>query len=909
MKDNNLNCYTGYKSLSLFLVFILLLINSTHQLVKCKQNLMQNFYLQGMPYSISMKMHVCPHVHDKCCSIADEVKISHLWNKHTEPLVQRYSEDVVANINSILRSFFRLMKLDPEEMILKYVVPKEVPFLYKHCYTRRGYSATKRDIALSKEFKTGFHKFLKLRIWKPKKPKRRIKIYGELQKENVHFYASRTSCNSGIDVFHRDFVVVNQEKTQHCIGIHDKFMDFRIKDFISLLPSVKNTLNFMVDMKKSFYCNLCDAHSHQFFDLKEKEVIISQKFCNNVLRQKMDYFKFMHIIFIEFANELLQYQGCYETDGRVFQFPIRTFLDKYLKRIPLIKRCLTSLDDKKNFYKNCWMICEKYRYYTFSPFFDGDVELLRRINVSLFSFHRKVMRASTLEEKRKNKIFRDFNISKKKQKSAIAKELVLPENIDGLLIEPLLLEPLNPNHMITNKKYYFKKDDMVRLIGHPHGEKYQVGYRTDQEKKFMQAHTKYIKGLVKKEKDKFKKMAFIKARRKKGYWEPPLKAKFKLPLKKPVVTLAGNVDRLSTHKFEEHLGTHSYPQRSLFLTRSNEEQPDEMLKKMTINDDEAEEMLKSFGYKAPQERELSLSLTDNNPANKKKRKLNKKNKESVHRRVYNIFNKRAASEVKNRENLKKQTIKEDGKVKPKKLKKGDIIVKSPPDKKKARTKETKYQDFYSKPLEHAQRKRMPVKKKVYPPTIKVENPNEIFERITDKIDIEDFEYKFEKVGLDPLHNIELVNFKYNITRLIEMRYKLPEKLVATTVHQYLSIDKQFLKEFNKDIEKDIDVYEDVNEVMMEVNRMKQFRKKLMMYEPNPVLLHKINKDIKDLQKKAAENNARKQVVKKAMKARRNRKGHTDLNVNKHYDHHHHHDLYFNDTFHGIADMFTHIFGS
>ena len=917
--------------------FILLfIIGGTNQLIPCNQNLMRNFYLQGIRIAIVDKMYVCPHVHDKCCTLADEVKISHLWNKHTQPLIERYSGVAVANINSIVRNFFKMMSLDPELMILKYVVPREVPFMYKHCTTQKGLLETSVDKKRLKEYKTGFLKFLKLRVWKykPRKRRRRIKIRGGFPKEGVKTYKNQTSCKTYNDIFFRDFIVVNQEKTEHCIGIHDKFMDFRVKDFISLLPNVKITMAFIGDIKKTLYCNLCNAHMHQYFDTKNKEIVLSKTFCRKLLFTKIDYFKFMHIIFIEFANELLQYQACFETNAKVFEFPYVTFITKYLRRIPLIKRCLNGLDNKKNFYKNCWMICELYKYYTFSPFFEGDIELFRRINVSLFSFMRKLMRAETVENAREKLIFKRFGIRTKDRNTALAKELLLPENIDGTLIEPLLLDPLNPNHLITNKHYYMSNSDMHRLLNKDMTSEYWVGYRSDQQKAFGKANLTYLKAKHKKVVTKLKNQIRVMKLKKAGNWVQPAKKKLIFPLKKPVKTLAGNVDMLSTVKFMEHMGQHLYPQRSLFMTRTDEAKPEDIVNQMNLSEEEKQEMIKSYGYAAPKER--GLSLIDEIPKHKS-RKYRSPRKSWFHRkqakeqsrilagnspiprklisrsqRDYNNMMAKGEPEVRRRKHLKKTTIQKDPPKKPKRRRKGSkkkFSAKAPKDKKSTTNKHTPFEDFYSKTQTHGKRFIPKKKKKPYPMTVPTEPLHQIFERVQAKIDIQEFAHVYRKRGLDPLHNLELVNFRYNITRLIEMRYKLPEKLTAYTVQTYIALNKELIKDFNKDIDHEIEIYEDVNDIMFDVNRLKQLRKKLMKLDKDPILLHKINKEIRHLKKAAKANAARREIVRRNARKRKNMTGHTDLNHNKYPNYHHHHDFYFNDTFHGIQEMFTHIFGS
>ena len=48
---------------------------------------MEKFFLTGMKYAIYGNMKICPHIKDKCCTIADEIWISKLWKNRTKALI------------------------------------------------------------------------------------------------------------------------------------------------------------------------------------------------------------------------------------------------------------------------------------------------------------------------------------------------------------------------------------------------------------------------------------------------------------------------------------------------------------------------------------------------------------------------------------------------------------------------------------------------------------------------------------------------------------------------------------------------------------------------------------------------------------------------------------------------------
>lgn len=189
-------------------------------------------------------------------------------------------------------------------------------------------------------------------------------------------------------VFH-EFLVVNNAKAEHCLNIYEKFLNFDAGQFKQALKIVRSELNSISGYKKTFYCFLCDAKAQRFMDEGARQMMIEDDFCRALIVQKEEYLRFMHIIFVEFADSLLQFINCHETDGAVFTFPFENFLTRQKRRVPLIQRCLASAK-QGNFLADCWFICNKFSLHRFSNFWEGELHLYDRILVVIKSFLRKL---------------------------------------------------------------------------------------------------------------------------------------------------------------------------------------------------------------------------------------------------------------------------------------------------------------------------------------------------------------------------------------------------------------------------------------------------------------------------------------------------------------------------------------
>ena len=52
-----------------------IITHKTIQVSKCNRRVLSSFLLGGAKYSQYAPMKICPQIHDKCCTLADEIKI------------------------------------------------------------------------------------------------------------------------------------------------------------------------------------------------------------------------------------------------------------------------------------------------------------------------------------------------------------------------------------------------------------------------------------------------------------------------------------------------------------------------------------------------------------------------------------------------------------------------------------------------------------------------------------------------------------------------------------------------------------------------------------------------------------------------------------------------------------------
>ena len=218
---------------------------------------------------------------------------------------------------------------------------------------------------------------------RPKTPIRRpFEFEEELPERKVQCTYLDRSVNKYI-------TIKNRHKEEFCLDIRDKLKKFKIKDFRAHIPDIKVEMVRLMNLKKSFYCYLCDIQKQKRIDEANSLVTFDAHFCRRLVIDFRDYIKFQNVLLIEYIDLVLQYVRCFQTSVDEARFPYSSFLLMYQKNFEVIQKCYNNID-QPDFMKHCVFLCQQYSYTTFSRFFDGNPDLINKILMTLSSFFRKL---------------------------------------------------------------------------------------------------------------------------------------------------------------------------------------------------------------------------------------------------------------------------------------------------------------------------------------------------------------------------------------------------------------------------------------------------------------------------------------------------------------------------------------
>ena len=555
---------------------------------------------------------------------------------------------------------------------------------------------------------------------------------------NQRPFVSKFKCRDSFTNFDKDYLIVNQQKTKYCMNLYEGFLLFDFEIFKGFLKTVKANMQKVHYLKKYFYCAICDAHAISYIDHYKKVMHYEPKFCSALIKEHLDYLKFMHVVFIEFADSMLQYVQCYESDATSFSFPFQNFLVKYKRRIPLFQKCFRAVETEgEDFMASCWFICNKFSLLRVSNIFDGDIALLQRIKVALVSFIRKF--GLQLSEHRSKQM-------KRREKGKPSFDLGVLNNVDGTLVEPV-----TSAFLISNGKFILNDIDRPKILGNYTMNANRIP-TPDMEVKVDELLGAVNLGSIK----QIREMDPMR--------NSTLRKKFMQNLNH---TYEGDINAYEVSPVNKLIN--QLYNVTLSVNVSNHMLPPRLLKHKVLN------IIKNSGLGVKNiERRLNLDAD-----------IGFENPDSLEE-----------DQGRDRLNLRRTNRASNaGEYKKKSINSGSIMI-----------------DDGVSVIERAINSKQPnIKKKrdrkaevdeemmVY----KLEYPSEMYEKEKPRTDLYNYGTLIQGEGLNPLKFVNLINFHANVTGLIGKNFKPRERIDRDTMLEYMTNDNKRINRFNEEIDEEI----------------------------------------------------------------------------------------------------------
>lgn len=142
--------------------------------------------------------------------------------------------------------------------------------------------------------------------------------------------------------------------------------------------TIKKTYDFLYKSRQGFYCSLCDAKSHPFYNLTMSEVVQSQGFCAKMVEESLNYFLFKYNYFVKISRLYSEFlvkcdlKGVYHKN-RFLKHEMKFYRkDKIIGELEGCKKGF----DKPGAMVGCSKFCGRFNPTKYDEFLEGEIDKL-----------------------------------------------------------------------------------------------------------------------------------------------------------------------------------------------------------------------------------------------------------------------------------------------------------------------------------------------------------------------------------------------------------------------------------------------------------------------------------------------------------------------------------------------------
>ena len=172
--------------------------------------------------------------------------------------------------------------------------------------------------------------------------------------------------------------VFDEKRFRYCVQLAYDFRAESASKDLGSLDDIRDQMNQLMELKKSFYCSACHSKDSMNIVLSEGTVIISEEFCYDFITKFKPYLDWKYTKFHEFQSKIFQYLSCFGKPGNLTDtYPYESYDSLLPKNFTDWTRC-SNVNSIQNI-SNCFSICSQIKLNTYSEIIDGDRKNLKRL--------------------------------------------------------------------------------------------------------------------------------------------------------------------------------------------------------------------------------------------------------------------------------------------------------------------------------------------------------------------------------------------------------------------------------------------------------------------------------------------------------------------------------------------------
>lgn len=124
--------------------------------------------------------------------------------------------------------------------------------------------------------------------------------------------------------------------------------------------------NFMLRMRSTFFCVICDHESHPLIDISKKIINMSEGSCNEIATNTIEYSFFLNVKLVQYLQDYSLVLAAFALSDADKPIKLRNYNN--IKRV--VRSCARAVEKGKDL-KNCHKYCGHFKFNSNSPIIEG----------------------------------------------------------------------------------------------------------------------------------------------------------------------------------------------------------------------------------------------------------------------------------------------------------------------------------------------------------------------------------------------------------------------------------------------------------------------------------------------------------------------------------------------------------
>ena len=124
--------------------------------------------------------------------------------------------------------------------------------------------------------------------------------------------------------------------------------------------------NFMLRLRSTFFCVICDHDSHALIDVAKKIINVSESTCSEIATNTIEYSYFLNMKLAQYLQDYSVVLAAFSLSGSDKPIQLKSFLK--IKRV--VRACAKAIEKGSDF-KHCNKYCAHFKFNANSPVIEG----------------------------------------------------------------------------------------------------------------------------------------------------------------------------------------------------------------------------------------------------------------------------------------------------------------------------------------------------------------------------------------------------------------------------------------------------------------------------------------------------------------------------------------------------------